>query len=93
MDIHTGSGAPSGGEYAQGLANDGVEVGQFHELVVLDVYAIVALRLDDLGAELGLDVGVFGEELEDAREGVGGRVHACKDECSADGKGVSVVGS
>ena len=78
--MHAGAREDDGVVHAQGLAVDSVEVRQFEQVVVLDVGAVAALRLDDLGAEFRLHVRVLGEKLEDARECVRSGVHPSQDE-------------
>ena len=68
---------------AEGLAADGVEVRQFQQAVKVERVP-VALDLDgvrDLFTEAFLRVWPLGEELQDARERVRGRVHARENHC------------
>ena len=81
---HT-AGEADRGKDAQRLAAHGVEVGELVERIVGQVCIAIAvgpaLGCDELRAELFLRVGVLCEEVQDAREGVGGRVHAGEGEC------------
>lgn len=67
------------------MAN-GVEEGQLHQCVVCQVPAFLRDCCDDLGAEARLDIRMQCEEMQDARESIRGRVHACKDERAAGGR-------
>ena len=64
---------------AQGLATHRVEERQRGQLVVRDLRAVLLDGRTDLRAQLVLDVLVLAEQMEDAREGVGGGVHARED--------------
>lgn len=73
----------------QGLAADRLEVGQPHERVV--VQSLVRACLNDLCAELLLDIRVFGEAREYDRECVGGRIDGRHDEGTVEGRVQSML--
>ena len=64
---------------AECLAADRVEVWELRELVVRDDLAVSLLGLVNLLAKLLLNVRVLGQQVEDAREGVGRGVDPGKD--------------
>ena len=50
----------------EGFANDGVEVGEFHEIVVCEVDGSVLSRVEEFGAELVLRRNMICQIIEDA---------------------------
>ena len=59
-DLHA-SGGDDGRIHAQGLAAHGVEVWKLHEVIVREIGAIPALRLNDLGTKAILNLGMLSE--------------------------------